>query len=101
MRETYIKEKKKVKGKEKKKTNANYDDDRETNVCAREKAVYVYLGVCVYVAQLYLRPCDLKLVEETFFVACIQRERVNGTLPSGFACALSDQARALQMVMLR
>lgn len=33
-------------------------------------------------------------VEETFFVACIQRECVNGTLPNNFACALSDQSLA-------
>lgn len=29
----------------KKRTDANYDDGQETNVCAREKSVYVYLEV--------------------------------------------------------
>lgn len=31
--------------KKKKRTDANYDDGQETNVCAREKSVYVYLEV--------------------------------------------------------
>ena len=42
------KKKKKKKGKKKKKkkkrTDANYDDDgRKTNVCAREKNLYMYI----------------------------------------------------------
>lgn len=78
------------KKKRRKRTNANYDDGRETNVCAREKSCTCIFRSCVCVTQLYVRPCDLN-VERTFFVACIQRERVNGTLPSDFACTLSDQ----------
>lgn len=68
-------------------------------MCVSEMKLYVYLGITCAWPDLYLQRCDLR--KGTLSLSRVyNEERVNGTLPSDFACALSERERALQMVML-